>query len=69
MRCHEKTVRRMLNRGEICGERFAGRWLMHERDLPTNLPQRPPPTGRRRPRHEEGIASEAVRELEERLAS
>jgi excisionase family DNA binding protein len=35
MRCHEKTVRRMIQRGELRAVKFAGRWLLHPSDLPT----------------------------------
>ena len=69
LRCNEKTIRRMCNRGDLTGLFVAGRWLIREDDLPTSIPRRPAPTGRRRPRHKAGVAGEAVRELEERLAS
>lgn len=47
MRCHEKTVRRMIGRGEIRGSIVAGKWLINEDDLPTRMPARRPGPGRR----------------------
>lgn len=65
LRCHEKTVRRRLNRGDIRGTWDGSRWLVHERDVPGALPPRRRPTSapRRHP-HEEGVAAQAVRDLE-----
>ena len=47
LRCHEKTVRRMIGRGEIRGVFIAGKWLIAEDALPTSLPPRPAPPLRR----------------------
>lgn len=35
MRCHEKTVRRMIQRGELPARLVAGKWLVAASDLPT----------------------------------
>jgi excisionase family DNA binding protein len=35
LRCHEKTVRRMIGRGEIPARMVAGKWLIDPMDLPT----------------------------------
>lgn len=68
MRCNEKTVRRMIGRGEVRARLVAGRWLIRPEDLPTRLPPRKPPPPRPRKVHGEGVAAQAVRELEESLS-
>ena len=45
---HEKTVRRMIGRGDIPARLVAGRWLIDPRDLPTRLPRSQGDTGYRR---------------------
>lgn len=47
LRCHEKTVRRMIGRGEIDAVLVAGRYLIDADALPLSLPPRPPPPLRR----------------------
>lgn len=52
LRCHEKTVRRMIQRGEIEADLVAGRYLIAEDALPLGR-QRPvsvPPPKPRAPR-------------------
>ena len=52
LRCHEKTVRRMLNDGRLKGVEVAGRWLIDPADLPApGTPLRAPMQSRRRPGH------------------
>lgn len=63
LRCHEKTVRRMIGRGELRATLVAGRYLIAPEDLPTAAPPRPAPP-RRRPGPPRGVASAAVREIE-----
>lgn len=63
LRCHEKTVRRMIGRGEIPAHFVAGRWLIAPADLPTSLPPRPAPP-RRRPSQRVGKATALVRRME-----
>ena len=63
LRCHEKTVRRMIGRGEIDAHFVAGRWLIARGALPTELPIRPPPP-RRRPRGGGGHFAEIAREMD-----
>lgn len=63
LRCHEKTVRRMIRRGELPAEYVAGRYLIRAEDLPTAPRPRPlPPV--RRPGPSRGVATDAVREME-----
>jgi excisionase family DNA binding protein len=64
MRCHEKTVRRMIRRGELPAVFFAGRYLIAPDDLPTapRLRLAPPPPRRSAPR---GVVSAAFREIDE----
>lgn len=62
LRCHEKTVRRMIRRGEFRAEYVAGRWLVRECDLPGFMPPRRPGPGRPR-RQEEGVTMAAARAL------
>lgn len=63
MRCHEKTVRRMIRRGELPAVFVAGRWLIHETDLPhTHRPKPIPP--RRLPGPAAGPVTELVRQME-----
>ena len=69
LRCNEKTVRKMIGRGEIPAVMVAGRWLIRPEDLPTRMPARRLPPPRPRKTYGDGIASQAARELEERLAS
>jgi excisionase family DNA binding protein len=52
LRCHEKTVRRMIGRGEIEAHLVAGRWLI------------PPPPLRHRPRKPGGHFAEIAREMD-----
>ena len=63
LRCHEKTVRRMIGRGEIEAHFVAGRWLIARRALPTELPRRPSPR-RPRPRTPGGHFAEIAREMD-----
>ena len=63
LRCHEKTVRRMIGRGEIDAYFVAGRWLIARGALPTELPRRPPPH-RPRPRRPGGHFAEIAREMD-----
>lgn len=42
LRCHEKTVRRLIGRGELRAELVAGRWLIRPEDLPTRRARRDP---------------------------
>ena len=67
--CNEKTVRKMIGRGEIPAVMVAGRWLIRPQDLPTRMPPRRVPPPRPRKTYGEGIAAQAARELEDRLAS
>jgi excisionase family DNA binding protein len=69
LRCNEKTVRKMIGRGEIPAVMVAGRWLIRPQDLPTRMPPRRLPSPRPRKIYGEGIAAQAARELDERLAS
>lgn len=68
MRCNEKTVRRMIGRGEIPARLIAGRWLIQPADLPTRVTPRKLPARRPARVHGEGVAAQAVRELEESLS-
>jgi len=63
LRCHEKTVRRMIGRGEIDARFVAGRWLIARGALPTELPMRPP-RPRRHPRTRGGQFAEIAREMD-----
>jgi excisionase family DNA binding protein len=67
LRCNEKTVRKMIGRGEIRAVMVAGRWLIRPQDLPTRMPPRRLPPPRPRKMYGEGIAAQAARELEDRL--
>lgn len=63
MRCHEKTVRRMIRRGELPAVFVAGRWLIAEDDLPhRGRPQPVPP--RRLPGPAAGPVTELVRQMD-----
>lgn len=66
LRCHEKTVRRLIGRREIRATLIAGRYLIRIDDVPGALPARKPPPPP--PVAPAGIASQAVRTLERRLA-
>lgn len=33
LRCHERTIRRMIGRGDVAARLVAGRWLIHPDDL------------------------------------
>jgi excisionase family DNA binding protein len=63
LRCHEKTVRRMIGRGEIEARLVAGRWLIARAALPTErpLPAAPP---RHPPRRPGGHFAEIAREMD-----
>lgn len=63
LRCHERTIRRMIARGEIQAVFIAGRWLIAPEDLPGALPRRPPPPVRLRG-PARGPVGQAVREIE-----
>jgi len=63
LRCHEKTVRRMIGRGEIEARLVAGRWLISREALPTGRPPRPPPR-RPRSRRPGGHFAEIAREMD-----
>ena len=63
LRCHEKTVRRMIGRGEIDAHFVAGRWLIAREALPTELPL-PPAPPRPRPRAPGGHFAEIAREMD-----
>ena len=63
LRCHEKTVRRMIGRGEIDAHYVAGRWLIAREALPTELPL-PPAPPRPRPRAPGGHFAEIAREMD-----
>jgi excisionase family DNA binding protein len=63
LRCHEKTVRRMIRRGELAATFVAGRYLIAPADLPTAPRSRlAPPL--RAPRPARGLATQVVREME-----
>jgi excisionase family DNA binding protein len=64
LRCHEKTVRRMIGRGEIDAHFVAGRWLIAREALPTELPRRSPPHRPPRPRRPGGHFAEIAREMD-----
>lgn len=51
MRCHEKTVRRMILRGELEADYVAGRYLINPANLPVGggRPARVPPPRPRKP--------------------
>ncbi len=49
MRCHEKTVRRMIRAGQLPAVMVAGKWLIDETDLPLT-PKTVRPARRREPR-------------------
>jgi excisionase family DNA binding protein len=63
LRCHEKTVRRMIGRGEIEARLVAGRWLIARDALPTELPAHTLPA-RPRPRRPAGHFAEIAREMD-----
>ncbi len=63
LRCHEKTVRRMIGRGEIDAHFVAGRWLIARDALPTELPL-PRPRPGPRPRAPGGHFAEIAREMD-----
>lgn len=61
LRCHEKTVRRMITRGQIPARMIAGRWLIHPDDAipppaPAPAPRTYTPTG-------DGPLSQAARAI------
>ena len=67
LRCHEKTVRRMIGRGELAATCDAGRYLIDPDDLPTaplraGVPRMP--RGPRSSRRPVGLARQIVREME-----
>lgn len=62
LRCHEKTVRRHILRGDLPATFVAGRYLIDPKDLPTVLPVRPGPPVRR-PGSPRGRATEAARRV------
>lgn len=56
LRCHERTIRRMIGRGDLPAVRVAGKWLVDEATLPAPqpmnsepFPSSPPPRRRREP--------------------
>ena len=62
-RCHEKTVRRMIRRGELPATFVAGRWLIDRDD--THRPERARPLPPRRlPGPAAGPVTELVRQME-----
>lgn len=63
LRCHEKTVRRMIGQGEIDAHFVAGRWLIAREALPTQRPRRPS-LPRQRPRRPGGHFAEIAREMD-----
>jgi excisionase family DNA binding protein len=67
LRCHEKTVRRMIGRGELAATYVAGRYLIDPDDLPT-APPRAGASRTSRPlrslRRPIGLARQIVREME-----
>jgi excisionase family DNA binding protein len=67
MRCHEKTVRRMINRGELPAVLVASRYLIAVEDLPTVPRLRPAPPLRRRS-GVRGVVSAAFRALDDEAA-
>ena len=67
LRCHEKTVRRMIGRGELAATYVAGRYLIDPDDLPTAPPRAGVPRTSRGPRSSRrplGLARQIVREME-----
>lgn len=62
MRCHEKTVRRMIRAGRLPAVMVAGRWLVDEADLPLD-PKRVRPVRRPEPR---GDFARLARQMEGR---
>lgn len=62
LRCHEKTVRRMIGRGDLPAVFVGGRYLIDPADLPTSAPARPAPPVRR-PGAPRGRASAAARRV------
>jgi excisionase family DNA binding protein len=67
LRCHEKTVRRMIGRGELAATFVAGRYLIDPDDLPTAPPRAGLPRMPRSPRSSRrpvGLARQTVREME-----
>lgn len=63
LRCHEKTIRRMIGRGEIDAYLVAGRWLIAREALPTERP-RPASLPRPRPRRPGGHFAAIAREMD-----
>jgi len=64
LRCHEKTVRRMIRRGDIPAVLVAGRWLIEEADLPTPHRHKPTPPPRPRRRSHAGSLTALVDQID-----
>lgn len=62
LRCHEKTVRRHILRGDLPATFVAGRYLIDPKDLPTTLPEPRAPRPRR-PGAARGRATAAARRV------
>lgn len=63
LRLHEKTVRRMIGRGEIVARKVGKSWRIHRDELPTAPRQRQPGPGRRPRRVSPDSASAAARQV------
>lgn len=64
MRCHEKTVRRLIGRGVIPAVRPAGKYLIHRRDLPLDIPARPTSIPPPKPRRDLGRFGQMADEMD-----
>lgn len=62
LRCHEKTVRRMINNGDIPARMIAGKWLIHPDDAVPPAATTPPPERRWTPT-QPGPISQAARDI------
>lgn len=64
MACHEKTVRRMIRRGELRAARVGSRYRIRREDLPTEpRPMPRPPRRRYRPSGEIGRIVESMEQV------
>lgn len=61
LQLHEKTIRRMLLRGELAGVMVAGRWRIPEDALPSAAPRHPLPPPR--PAARRGRLGQVAREV------
>lgn len=69
LRVHERTIARMIRRGQLRGRFFAGKWLLDEREVLDGPAPAPPPKPRRRRVYEEGSARALVQRMRQERAA